>query len=132
MRARSSNVCHLPWARLVAIGAAGQRAYRANIDAHPAFFAIQCARGVGQNHRMHATRAHAERLHIHTFVADTHATEAEDAARSVVKHERRPLLFGIVKVFLGEATVIETVAESHVLQFALATLVAYRAIKRVV
>ncbi len=81
---------------------------------------------------MDAARADAERFHVHAFIADAHAAEAQDAARSIVINQRRPLFFGIVQLFFGEAAVIEAVAESHVLQFALAALVADGAIERMI
>src|SRR5579862_5971075 len=41
MRAYRSDVSHLPRPRLVSVRARGERAYRANVDAHPALFALQ-------------------------------------------------------------------------------------------
>ncbi len=81
---------------------------------------------------MNAAGADAEGFHVHAFIADAHAAEAENAARRVVIDERRPFLFGIVQLFFSETAVIEAVAESHVLQFAFAALVADRAIERMI
>src|SRR5271163_4325508 len=116
VRAGIGNVLHLPRPRLVAIGAAGESADRANINAHATFFASQLARLVGNDHGMHAARADAERLHVHAFIAYAHATETQNAARSIEINQRRPLFFGIVEFFFGETAVIQAVTESHVLQ----------------
>ena len=48
MGAGRGNVRHFPWPRLVTIGAAGERADRANIDAHAALFAVQLAGMLGR------------------------------------------------------------------------------------
>ena len=81
---------------------------------------------------MNAARADAERFHVHAFIADAHATEAHDAARRIVINQRRPFFFGIVQLFFSEAAVVEAVAERHVLQFALAALVADGTIERMI
>ena len=132
VRAGVGDVGHLPRARLVAVGAAGERADRADIDAHAAFFAGELAWLVRQDHRLHAARANSERLHVHAFIAHAHAAEAENAARGVVIDQRRPFFLGRVQLFLDEARLVEAVAEGHVLQFALAALVAHGAIERMV
>ena len=44
MRADGRDVVHLPWPGLVTIAAAGQRAHRANVDAHAALLAVQHGR----------------------------------------------------------------------------------------
>ncbi len=47
MRADGGDVVHLPGPRLVAIAAAGERADRANIDAHAALFAVELVAWLG-------------------------------------------------------------------------------------
>ena len=66
------------------------------------------------------------------FVAHAHAAVAQDAARRVEVHHRRPLLLVHVNLALGEAALARAVAEHHVLEFALAALVAHRAIERMI
>ncbi len=132
MRADGADVLHLPGARLIPIRAAGERAHRANVDAHAAFVAFQMIEMVGLDHRHRAAIAHAQRLHAHALVADAHAAITQDAARLVVKHNRRPLLFVRMQLLLQEPALAHPVAEGHVLQFALAALVAHRAIQRMV
>ena len=51
MRADGGDVVHLPRARLVAIGAGGERADRADIDAHAAFFAVEMVAFIRGDHR---------------------------------------------------------------------------------
>src|ERR1019366_7830496 len=126
VRAGIPDVGHFPRARLVAIGTAGERADGTDVDAHAALFAGQLVRFVGQDHGQHAARPHAERFHIHALVADAHAPEAENTAWRVVIDQRRPFLLGRVELFLDEAGLVEAVAKRHVLQFALAALVADR------
>ncbi len=132
MGARLRDVGHLPGARLITIRAAGERADRADVDAHTAFFACQLVGLVRQDYGEHAAGADAERFHVHAFVADAHAAEAENAARRIVIDQRRPFLLGRVELFLDEAGFVQAVAEGHILQLALATFVADRAIERVI
>src|SRR5882762_7563187 len=84
VRARCGDVLHLPRACFVSIGAAGERADRANVDAHAALFALEMIFAIGDDYTVGAAHAHAERLHVHAFVANAHAAEAKNAARSVV------------------------------------------------
>src|SRR5580658_6112097 len=132
VRAGIRNVLHFPRPRLVAIGAAGERSDGTNINAHATFFASQLTRLVGNDHGMHAARTDPERFHVHAFIAHAHATEAENAARSIKINQRRPLFFGIVQLFFGETAVVQAVTESHVLQLALAALIAHGAIERMI
>ncbi len=132
VRADGRNILHFPRPRFVSIGAAGQCAHRANINAHPALFAFQVIFAVGDDNRVRATHAHAQRLHIHAFITNTHAAEAQDAARRIVINQVRPLFLWPVNLFFHEPAGIRAVAEHHVLQFALAAFVADRTIQRVV
>ena len=132
MRANGADVLHFPGTRLIAIRAAGERAHRANVDAHAALVALQMIEMIGLDHRHRAAVADAQRLHAHAFVADAHAAVTQNAARLVVKHHGRPLFFVGVQLLLQEAALAHPVAEGHVLQLALAALVAHRAIQRMV
>src|SRR6267143_2896471 len=132
MRADGADILHLPRARLVTIGAAGQGAHRADVDAHPALFALEVILPVRNNYRICAALAHAQGFDVHPLVAHAHAAETENAARRVVIDQLRPLFLWPVFFFLDEAALVGAVAEDHVLQFALAALVAHWAIERVV
>src|SRR5690348_16176282 len=132
MRANGWHVLHFPGTRLVAIGATGQRAHRADINAHAALFTLEVVGAVGDDDAVRAAHANAEGFDVHAFVADAHATEAENATRSVVIDEFRPLFFGAMNFFFDEAAGIRAVAENHVLELAFAALVAHRAVERVI
>src|SRR6185503_4672049 len=58
--------------------------------------------------------------------------ETEDAARPVIENHRRPLLLVDVQLGFSEAAFARAVAEHHVLEFALAALIADRTIERVI
>jgi hypothetical protein len=132
VRAGIADVGHLPGSRQIAVGAARERAHRADIDASPAFLASEPARFVGQDDRRDSARADAERLDVHALVADAHTAETKDAARGIVINQGRKLFLGIVQFFFDETGVIEAVPEGHILQLALAALVTYRAIERMI
>src|SRR5580700_6575276 len=122
VRAGFGNVGHFPGARLVTIGAAGERADGADVDAHAAFFALEMIFAIGNDHAVGTAHPDAECFHVHTFVADTYAAETKNASRSVVIDELRPLFFGAMNFFFNEAAGVGAVAEDHVLQLALAAL----------
>ena len=132
VRARIRNIFHFPRPRLITVSSARERADWANIDAHAALFASQLARFVRQNHGIHAARTNAQRLHVHAFIANAHAAEAQNAPRRIVINQRRPFFFRVMQFFFIEAAVVQPVAKSHVLQFALAALVANRTIERMI
>ena len=93
MRADGGDVVHLPRAGLVAIGAGGQRADRADVDAHAALFAVQViARCWARSRWSHGAVLDAQRPDVHAFAAHAHAAVAEDAARPVKEDHGRPLL----------------------------------------
>jgi hypothetical protein len=132
VRADGSHVGHLPRPRFVPVGSAGERAHRANIDARAALVAFQVVALVGSDLGHHPAVDHPESVDAHPFVADAHAAEAQNAARRVVEHHRRKLFLRRVDFLFRETALARAVAEYHVLQFALAALVAHRAIQRVV
>src|SRR5260221_1250833 len=84
---------------------------------------------VGDDDGVRAAHADAERLYTHAFIANAHAAETENAARCVVIDEFRPFFFRPVNFFFDEAAGVRAVAEHHVLQFALAALVANGAVE---
>src|SRR5271167_1071493 len=93
MGADGRDILHLPRPRLVTVRAARERANRANIDTHAAFFAFEMIAGVGNNDGMRPAHAHAEGLHIHAFITYTHAAIAKDAAWRIVIDQVGPFLF---------------------------------------
>ena len=127
-----AHVLHLPGPGLVAIRARGQRAHGADIDAHAAFFALQVVLFVGSDNRVDATVLNAQRPDVHSFAANAHTPVAQDAAWPVKVHDRRPLLLFAVLLEFHEPGFGSAVSERHVLQFALATGVADRAIQRMI
>ena len=132
VRADGADVLHLPRPRLVAIRAGGERADRADVDAHAALFALQMIFFIGRDDRTHAAVLHAQRPNVHALAADAHAAVAQNAARPVEEHHRRPLLLVLMILRLHELRFGGAVGERHVLQFALAAGVAHRAIQRMV
>src|SRR5262249_4214858 len=103
-----------------------------DIDAGAALVALEMVAFVGRDLRHDAAVDDTERTHAHTFITDADAAEAKDAARRIEKHYRGKLLLGSVDLFFSEPALARAVAEHHILQFALAALVAYRAVERMV
>ena len=132
VRANCRYVLHLPRPRFVAIRPARECAHRADIDTHPALFALEVIAAVRDDYAVRAAHAHAERFHVHAFVANAHAAEAQNASRGIVIHQLRPLFFRAVNFFFHEAAGVRAVAKHHVLQLALAAFVADRAVERVI
>src|SRR5579863_5249393 len=93
VRANGPDVFHLPGPRLIPIRAAGERAHRTDIDAHPALVAFQVIEMIGLDDRNRPSIAHAQRFHAHAFVADPNAAVTQNAAWFIVKHNGRPLFF---------------------------------------
>src|SRR5271165_2773763 len=54
MRADGADVVHLPRPRLVAVGTGGERADRADVDAHAALFALQVIFFIGRDNAARA------------------------------------------------------------------------------
>src|SRR5262249_40043791 len=132
VRADRADVLHLPRTRLVAVDAAGQRAHRADVDTGAALVAFQVIADVRRDLADHAAIDDAERAHAHAFIADAYAAEAENATRRIEKHHGGKLFFGSVDFFFGVPALARAVAEHHVLQLALAALIAHRTIQRVI
>src|SRR5689334_1855504 len=132
MRANRPDVLHLPGPRLVAVDAARQGADGADVDAGAALVAFQIVMPIRNNLGDDAAVCDAERADAHAFIAYAHATVTQDASRSVEKYHRRPLLFIHMLLALGEAALARAVAEHHVLELALAALVAHGTIQRMI
>src|SRR5215472_14837120 len=92
MRADSADVRHFPRPRLVTVRAGGQRAHRADINAHAALFAFQMIFAIGSDGGSDAAVLHPQRPNIHGLAADAHAAIAENAARAIEENYGRPLL----------------------------------------
>ena len=132
VRADGADVGHLPGTRLVAVRAAGQRADGADIDAGAALVALQVIAYVGSDLADHAAIDHAQRAHAQRLIADAHAAETQNAARRIEVDHGGELLLRGMDFFFRVAALAGAVTEHHVLQFALAALIADRAIERVV
>src|SRR5262249_20636124 len=65
MRANGRHILHLPRARVVTVGTAGERADGADVDAIAAFHALQVIFVIGNNHGKRPALADAERLDAH-------------------------------------------------------------------
>src|ERR1035441_1250429 len=126
------NVIHLPRTRFIAIAAAGQRAHRADVYAHAAFFTVQLRVAIGCDDGTSTTVLHAKCPDIHTFAAYADAAVTKDTAGAVVEDCGRPLLLVTVLLGLFLKALARTVLEGHVLQFALAARIADRAVERVI
>src|SRR6267378_1414154 len=96
VRANSGDIFHFPRSRFVTISAAGERADRADVDAHAALFAFQVIAGVGNDYAVGAAHTDTEGFYVHAFIADAHAAETQNTARSVVINNFRPLIFRAV------------------------------------
>src|ERR1035437_8342952 len=127
-----AHMVHFPRTRLVAVSPGSKRAHRANVDAHAALLAVEMVFLIACDDRTDAAVLLAERPNVHAFAADAHTALAQNAARTVEVHHRRPLLFFLVVLGLRELGFGGAVGKRHVLQFAFAAGVAHRAIQRVV
>src|SRR5919108_2281647 len=116
--ARRVDVLHLPRTRLVAIGAGGQSADRADINAHSAFFAFQVIFFIGRNHGHDTAVLYAQCPNVHAFAADPNTAVAQDAARPIEIDNRRPLLLFAVILDIDVPGLSRAIGKSHVLQFA--------------
>src|SRR5271155_1500786 len=102
VRANGAYVLHFPGPRLVAIRSRGERAHRANVDAHAALFAFQMIFFIGRDDRTHASVLHAQRPNVHGLAADAHAAVTQNAPRTVKKPNRSPLLLFLMVLRLHE------------------------------
>src|SRR5439155_3476706 len=132
MRAGRADVFHLPRACLVAIRARGQRAYRTNINAHAALFAIEVVLPVRHDSRTGPAVLNSESPNVHSLTANANAAITQNAARAIKVHDWRPLLFIAMRLDINVFRLGGAVGERHVLQFALAAGIAYRTIKRMI
>src|ERR1700692_2535475 len=113
--ADGADVVHFPRPRLISISAAGERAHRADVDAHAALIALEMIFVIRRNLGIHAAVHATQRADSHALIANSHAAEAENATGRIVEDYRRPLLlidmeFGLlIPAFAG------AVAEDHVL-----------------
>src|SRR5262249_40756110 len=87
------DVNHLPRPRLVSIGTRGQRPNGADVDTHPAFFAVQMISLVGSDDGGYATVLDAKGPDIHGLTANSNAAVTKNAPRPIKIHNWGPLLF---------------------------------------
>ena len=87
---------------------------------------------VGRDLANHPAIHHAQRAHAHALIAHAHAAETQNAARRIEENHRRELLLRRMNFFFRVPALARAVTEHHVLQFALAALIAHRAIQRMV
>ena len=132
VRTNRADVLHFPRASFIAIRFAGQRADRADVDTSAALIALEVIALIGSDLTHDAAIHDAERVDAHAFIADTNAAVAKNAPGRIEEHDRRKLLFIHVMLHFGEPALAGAVREHHVLQFALAALIADRAIERVI
>src|SRR5437773_4172578 len=130
--ADGARVGELPGPRLITVRPAGKRAHRADVDAHAALFALELVAPVGDDFAVRGAEPNAVGVHVHALVADADAAVAKNAARPVVVDEVREFLLLVVQLALHEARLRSAVAEDHVLELALAPLVADGTVERVV
>src|SRR5262249_25128959 len=102
------------------------------IDAHAALVALEVVALIRGDLGVGATVDYSQGADVHAFPADAHAAEAQNATRAIEVDHGRPLLLVDVLLHFDEAAFARAVAEHHVLQFALAALVAHRAIEGMV
>src|SRR5690242_18868614 len=128
MGADRAHMRHFPRPGFVPIRSARQRAHRTNIDARPALVALEAVPVVRRDLRYYAAIDYAQRGHTHAFIADAHAAITQDASRRIEKDDWRNLLLRCVHFRFGIAALADSIPEGHVLELALTTLVANRAI----
>src|SRR5581483_4161339 len=129
VRADGAYVLHLPRPRFITVRARGERADRADINAHAALFTLKVIFFIRSDNGTDAAILHAQRPHVHSFATDAHAAITQDAPRAIEEHHRRPLLLFLVVLGLHEFGLGSAVRERHVLQFTLAACVADRTIE---
>jgi len=83
---------HLPWAGLVAIRPGCQRPHRADIDAHPAFFALEMVLFVRNDQLRGIAVGDAQGPYVHSLATNANTSIAHDAARAIEVNDGRPLL----------------------------------------
>src|ERR1700676_5551352 len=69
--ADGTDVLHFPRTRLVSIGAAGERADRADVDAHAALVALEVVLVIGRNLGIDAAVDDSQRADSHALIADS-------------------------------------------------------------
>src|SRR5579871_134163 len=132
MCADRADMLHLPWPCLIPVSARGQRSDGADIDAHAALFALEMILFIRRNDRTDTAVLHTQSPHVHALAAHPHAAVAENAARPVEVHHRRPLLLVAVVLHFHELRFGGAIAEGHVLQFAFSASIANRTVQRMV
>src|SRR5260370_38321759 len=128
--ANGSHVLHFPGPGLIAIGAAGQGADRADVDTHAALVALQVILTIGRDLGSNAAVHDSQGADAHALIANAHAAEAEYAAGRVVEDYGRPLLLVDMQLGLFVAALAGAVPEDHVLKLAPAAFTPNRPTQR--
>jgi hypothetical protein len=121
-----------PGAALEARRLGGQRADRAEIDHVARQLRGHGFGDVGADLHMFAAPGRAQFAQAGDFLAETHAAGAVNAARHIGGDQRPDVLVPNHPLALVEARDIAAVAQRQILQLAFATLIADRAIQRMV
>ena len=133
MRADALAPRQLPGTRRIAEGLAGERTDRADVDHVARQFAVDGLTDEGGDLAVLAAVLHAEFHRAGHFLAETNATGAVDAAAHLLHRDQRAdVLVEDNALFLVIARGPTPVAHRQILQLAFATLIANRAIERVV
>src|SRR4029079_18129104 len=122
----------LPVAGAVAEGLGSERADRTEVDHVPRELGIHRAAHEGEDLRVLAAPGHAELHDAGDFLPEPDAARAVDAARHVGRDERPDVLVYHHALLLLVARSRTAIADGEVLQLALASLVADRAVERMV
>jgi len=132
-RADAGAALNVPRARAEAVGLRGQRAHRAQLDDVAAERSHVGVAVVRADERVGTALGEDELVVLGDLLAKAHAAVAEDAALAVDRDQRRQRQ-RLLEVTLGldHAAAAQAPAEGDVLQRALAPLVAYGAVERVV
>ena len=133
MRADALATRQLPSAGAIAEGFAGQRANRADVDHIARQLRVDRAANKGLDLGMFAAMGHAEFHHTSDFLAKTNATRAMDAAAHFFhRNQRTDVLVEDNTLFFRVARLATAISDRQILQLAFTTLVADRAIERMV
>ena len=122
-----------PGARAVSKRLRGQRPDRAHVDHVSGQFRVHRPRHEWHDFRMLAASGHAKLHDAGDLLAKTHATRAVDAAGHLLGRNQRPeVLVGNHALWFIVARAGASVANGEILQLAFASLVADRAVERMI
>ncbi len=132
VRRHQRGLRHFPGARAIAERLGIERAHRAQVDDVARELVFDGALDVGADLHVLAAARGAELLDAGDLGGEAHAARAVNAARHVGGHQRTQVLVLDHALAFVEARHVAAEAHGQILQLALATLVADRAIERMV